>query len=82
MRRKRLEQTGRLAVQLLRKSKLEQGYPFMINSRRLPVDQCYREFPDGTIQIVTICHTQKDFKLIRKLTEKEQVSVRKMLQLT
>lgn len=81
MKRKQLEKSGLLAVQVLRKNKLEQGHPFMINSVSLPVDQCYLEFPDGNIQIVTICHTRKDFKVVRELSIKEQNSIRKTLRL-
>ena len=81
MKRKKLEQSGLLAIQLLRKNKLEQGHPFMINSVKLPVDQCYLEFPNGNIQIVTICHTRKDFKVVKELSAREQTSIRKMLRL-
>ena len=81
MKRKKLEQSGMLALQLLRKTNLEEGHPFMINSDKLPIDQCYLEFPDGTIQLVTICRRQQDFEVVRELSAKEQTSLRKMLQL-
>jgi hypothetical protein len=81
MKRKELEQSGLLALQLLRKNKLEQGHPFMINSDKLPLGQCYLELPDSTIQLVTISHNKHDFKVVRALSVKEQASLRKMLQL-
>ena len=80
MKRKKLEKSGLLALQLLRKTKLKQGHPFMINSDKLPVEQCYLEYSDGSIQIVTMCNNRKDFKVIRELSAKEQTSIRKMLQ--
>lgn len=81
MKRKQLEQSGLLALQDLRKNKLKQGHPFMINSGKLPVGQCYLEFPDGTIQLVTLSRTRIDFEVIRKLSVKEQITLRKTLQL-
>ena len=81
MKRKQLEQSGLLALQLLRKNKLEKGHPFMINSGKLPVDQCYLEFPDGRIQLVTLCRTRMDFEIVRELSAKEQTTLRKTLQL-
>ncbi len=81
MKRKQLEQSGLMALQLLRKSKLEQGHPFMINSGKLPLGQCYLEFPNGTIQLVTLTPAKMDFEVIRELSSKEQSSLRKALQL-
>ncbi len=77
--RKQLEQRGLLAVQHIRRETLEQGHPFMINTDKLPNGQCYLEFPDGTIQVFTICPIHNDFKLVRELTPQEQSSVRKKL---
>ena len=76
---KKLEDSGLFAVRLLRKNKLEQGYPFMINSSLLPVDQCYLEFPNGIIQLVTINRKKKDFEVVRDLSLDEQESIKKML---
>ena len=38
-------------IKSLRKEKLSQGLPFMINSEDLPSYQCYLEYPDGSIKI-------------------------------
>lgn len=82
MKRKKLEQSGLLAVQLLRKKNLEQGHPFMINRAELPAGQCYLEFPNGVIQLVAINRNKKDFEKVRDLTIEEQNSIKKQLQLT
>jgi hypothetical protein len=37
-------------VRKLRKSKLAAGKPFMINSKNLPAQQSYLEFPDHSIK--------------------------------
>jgi hypothetical protein len=80
MKRKKLEQSGLLAIQLLRKNKLKHGHSFMINSNKLPDDQCYLEHPDGSMQVVTMSRSKKDFEVIRELSKEEQSSIRKMLQ--
>ena len=64
MKRKKLEQSGMLALQLLSKAHFEEGHPFMINADKLPADQCYLEFPDGTIQLVTISRRKQDFEVV------------------
>ena len=80
MKRKKLEKSGLLAIQILRRNKLAHGHPFMINSYKLPEDQCYLEYPNGSIQVVTICRNKKDFEVIRELSIEEQISIRNMLQ--
>jgi hypothetical protein len=52
---KELKQKVLLALKKIRKGNLEQGHPFMINTAELPIGQCYLEFPDGRIQVFTIC---------------------------
>ena len=47
-----IEQIGNKAVQKLRLQKLRSGHPFMINSKELEPNQCFLEYPDGTIQLV------------------------------
>jgi hypothetical protein len=81
MKRKEQERRGLLALKHLRKNNLEQGHPFMINTPSLPLDQCYFEFPDGSIQIVTICRTGEDFEIVRELSVEEQSELRKTFQL-
>ena len=81
MKRKQLEQSALLAIQLLRKNKLEKGHPFMINTDELPLGQCYLEYPDGSIKIVTIDRKIYDFKIISVLSVEENNSLRRKLKL-
>lgn len=48
---KEMEQAARRKIRQLRKQKHKLGRPFMINTDDLPSDQCYLEFPDGSIKI-------------------------------
>lgn len=82
MKRKMFEFSGLLAIQILRKEKLDRGHTFMINSGALPDDQCYLEHPDGSIEVVTISHSKKNFETVRVLSNQESVSLLKSLQLT
>ena len=54
-------------IKFLRKQKLSQGLPFMINSDELPPHQCYLEFPDGSIKIAQANSRNSDFKIIEEL---------------
>ncbi len=81
MKRKILEMSGLIAIQIIRKEKLMSGHPFMINSPLLPAGQCYLEYPDGSIQIVTLSRSRKDFDLVRILSEQETTSLKTRLQL-
>jgi len=77
----KLEKIGTDAVNRLRLSKLKSGNPFMINAKELPGNQCYLEFPDGRIQLVTISSSGTDFVLLRELSVSENADVRKRYQL-
>jgi len=66
-----IERTGTAAVKRLRIRKLKSGHPFMINSKDLPGNQCYLEFPDGSISLVTIIKPARDFTVIKKLSQIE-----------
>ena len=54
-------------IKALRREKLSQGLPFMINSDMLPSYQCYMEYPDGSIKIVEANSQASDFKIIEEL---------------
>jgi hypothetical protein len=71
-----LEKIGTDAVLKLRRDKLATGKPFMINSTDLPSKQSYLEYPDGSINIVTVASDTRSFDVIRKLSNKEAESVR------
>jgi hypothetical protein len=79
MKIEQLETTGLEAVKMLRKSKLSQGSPFMINSNLLPEGQCYLEYPDGVIKLVAI--KENDFAVINQLSETESTQLRKKYKL-
>ncbi len=81
MKRKKLENAGNQAAKILRRNKLNMGFPFMINSYLLPSDQCYLEYPDGTIKLVTIDSDKSDFKIIAELSSEDGSSIRKMYKL-
>jgi hypothetical protein len=73
---KSIEKKGTEAVRKLRQQKLRSGHPFMINSRDLNTDQCYLEFPDGTIKLATFKKAARDFDIIRILSPDETQSIR------
>ena len=73
---KELEKRGNDAVKRLRTAKHEKGLPFMINSKSLPGNQCYLEYPDGHMELVTLkSTTDQDFTLIRVLSVVERNEV-------
>lgn len=78
---KQLENKGLKAVQLLRKTKLSQGQPFMINARTLPSNQCYLEYPEGSIKVVTIDKKENEFVVLKELSFKEIKELRKKYKL-
>lgn len=76
-----LERAGTNAVKRLRVSKLRHGNPFMINSKELPADQCYLEFPDGKIVLVIHSRSTLDFTPLRELSNRERSSLRRKFNL-
>ena len=78
----RLEKSGIQAIKKLRESKLKNGFPFMINSKELPSNQCYLEYPNGSIFLVALSRKDNDFKIITELSPTEQTLIRKELSLT
>lgn len=77
-----IEQTGTEAVRELRKQTLADGHPFMINSNDLPNSQCYLEYPNGSIHLVSLSENKRDFDLIRKLSIKEAKALRSKFNLS
>ena len=71
-----IESKGTAAVKRLRRQKLAKGLPFMIDSKELPSNQCYLEYPDGSIQLVALAENKQDFDLIRELSPQESTQVR------
>lgn len=48
----------------------------MINSRELPTNTCYLEYPDGSIKLMTAKRNARNFMLIRILSEAENKQIR------
>lgn len=68
---------GTNAVKKLRELKLRSGIPFMINVKELSTNQCYLEYPNGSIKLITVVHSSRDIDVIRELTSIEATSLRK-----
>ena len=72
-----IEKKGNDAVQRLRLQKLRSGYPFMINAKDLEPNQCYLEYPDGSIQLVFLKDSAaREFTAIRTLSPSEEAALR------
>lgn len=76
-----LEKSGKEAIRNLRSRKLENGLPFMINTNTLPSDECYLEYPDGSIALVMLSRKDNDFKIITKHSEDEGNLIKKQFKL-
>ena len=67
---------GTNAVKKLREKKLRSGLPFMINVKELSTNQCYLEYPNGSIKLITVVHSARDIDVIRELTSMEATHLR------
>jgi hypothetical protein len=67
---------GTTSVKKLRELKLRSGLPFMINVKELSTDQCYLEYPDGSIKLISIVHSATDMNVVRELTAIEATQLR------
>ncbi|HEY2720691.1 MAG TPA: hypothetical protein VGI82_03140 [Chitinophagaceae bacterium] len=75
------EKSALRAIKKLRKKKLNQGLPFMINSDTLDTTQCYLEYPDGSIKIVEADTRERDFQIVLELSMDDANKLRKKLKL-
>jgi len=71
-----IENVGTDAVRRLRSAKLNAGKPFMINSKDLPSQQSYMEFPDNTVKIVSVAANGQSFVTVVELSLEEANAVR------
>ncbi|MBV4360573.1 hypothetical protein [Pinibacter aurantiacus] len=62
---------GTNAVKKLREQKLRNGLPFMINVEELSSNQCYLEYPNGSIKLITVMPSSRDIDVIRELSPVE-----------
>jgi hypothetical protein len=69
---------GTSAVRKLREQKLRAGLPFMINTKDLATNQCYLEYPDGVIKLVTVQHTARNIEVDKVLSKSEANRLRKL----
>jgi len=69
-----MKQTGNAAVRRLRKQKFAKGLPFMINSRDLPQNESYLEYPDGRMVIIRISGSLHNFTVVKEIPVETSVS--------
>ena len=74
-----LENIATKAVHRLRTETLVSGQPFMINVNGLPANQCYLEFPDHSIELVTFVQEKNDFVTVKKLGAHDRDRLRKRI---
>jgi hypothetical protein len=77
----RLHKAGLEAVRLLRKKKHSQGLPFMINSNTLDTNQCYLEYPDGSIKIAEANTEKTGFVIIEEVDPRFAITLKRKLKL-
>ena len=53
----------------------------MINSKELPSDQCYLEYSDGSIELVTLNRKDNDFKVITEFSSEQGEAIRRQFKL-
>lgn len=73
---------GTNAVKKLREQKLRNGLPFMINVDELSSDQCYLEYPNGSIKLINIVPTSREINIIRELSPLEANNLRNRFHLS
>lgn len=78
----KMEKRGTEAVRKLRIRKLVNGQPFMINSKELFSNQCYLEYPNGIIKLVSLTKAASDFSVVRELSSVEANTLRRRYDFT
>ncbi len=73
---KNTSRKGTIAVKKLREQKLRSGLPFMINVKELATNQCYLEYPNGSIKLITVVHSSREIDVVRELTSMEATHLR------
>lgn len=68
-----------IVVKKLREQKLRAGLPFMININELSSNQCYLEYPNGVIKLVSIISSSRNINVIRELNASDANNLRKRL---
>ncbi len=73
---KAIQQAGTAAVKQLRKQKFARGIPFMINSKQLPQDESYLEYPDGRMVVVKLSSSANGFVVVKEISKETATSIR------
>ena len=68
-----------IVVRKLRDQKLRAGLPFMINVKELSSNQCYLEYPDGIIKLVSVVSSSRNINVLKELNPSDANSLRKRL---
>lgn len=68
-----------IVVKKLREQKLRSGLPFMINTQGLDANQCYLEYPNGTIKLVSVVPSTRNIDVVRELNSTDANNLRKRL---
>jgi hypothetical protein len=68
-----------IVVKKLRDQKLRAGLPFMINIKELDSNQCYLEYPNGIIKLVSIVPSTRDINVVKELKTSDANNLRKRL---
>lgn len=76
-----MKQTGNAAVRRLRKQKFAKGLPFMINSRDLPQNESYLEYPDGRMVIIRVAGSLHNFIVVKEIPAEMSINIRRQYQL-
>ncbi len=72
---------GGEAVKRLRVAELRRGEPFMISPPELPKDQCYLEYPDGSIRLATFNRSSGRLVFLQELSLGEIETIRRQFNL-
>lgn len=66
-----------IVVKKLRDQKLRAGLPFMINVTELTSNQCYLEYPNGVIKLVSVVSSSRDINVVKELNASDANELRK-----
>jgi len=73
-----ISKMGTAYVRKLREIKLKSGLPFMINVKELSTNQCYLEYPDGSIKLMAVSEAS-EMNVVRELSTTEANKLRHKL---
>jgi hypothetical protein len=68
-----------IVVKKLRDQKLRAGLPFMINIKELASNQCYLEYPNGVIKLVSMVSSSREINVVKELNATDANNLRKRL---